>query len=277
MVDSTQGLFNSDSGLATFSPDGVKMIEWLEGHFLNWAEEFGAQKMMFPPLMRIEDLNRIEYFRNFPHLGWFTSGIQDGFLQEYLERDDVEMIPNTHLGNSNYGLLSAACYPIYFHLQNQVLESPRYITTLGQCFRNESYYQGLERLLSFRLREIVCVGSDLEVKSFLARCKQKILDFAGEIGLPLQVKVASDPFYDADGVRAKMQKRFPVKEEFVYEGIALASANFHLSFFGERCNIRTEDGKFAFSGCVGMGIERWVGVLMERWGGDVYKIGVGLL
>jgi len=272
MTKATNDLFLSSSGLATFGPDGVKIIEWLEGHFVSWAEEFGAEKMMFPLLMRVEDLNRIDYFRNFPHLGVLTSGIQDGLLKEYLEGDDVEMIPNTHLSNSNYGLLSAACYPIYLHLQNQVLESPRYITTLGQCFRNESYYQGLERLLSFRLREIVCVGSDLEVKSFLARCKQKILDFAGEIGLPLQVKVASDPFYDTEGVRAKMQKRFPVKEELVYEGVALASVNFHLSFFGERCNIRMEDEKFAFSGCVGMGIERWIDALMKRFGNALVSL-----
>jgi seryl-tRNA synthetase len=264
MAKATNDLFLSSSGLATFGSDGVKIIEWLEGHFLSWAEEFGAEKMMFPPLMRVEDLNRIDYFRNFPHLGVLTSGIQENWLKNYIKGGDVGMIPNTHLGNSNYALLSAACYPIYFHLQNQVLNTPRYITVLGQCFRNESYYQGLERLLSFRLREIVCVGSDLEVKSFLARCKEKILAFAAEIGLPLEVKVASDPFFEADGVRAKMQKRFPVKEEFVYEGMALASVNFHLNFFGERCDIRTEDEKFAFSGCVGMGIERWVGVLAKK-------------
>lgn len=263
MGDSAKNLFPSDSGLATFGAEEVKVIEWLESNFLAWAEEFGAEKMMFPPLMRVEDLNRIDYFRNFPHLGIFTSSIQENWLEDYIKGGDVGMIPNTHLGNSNYALLSAACYPIYFHLQNQVLNSPRYITVLGQCFRNESYYKGLERLLSFRLREIVCIGSDLEVKSFLARCKEKILAFAAEIGLPLEVKVASDPFYEPNGVRAKMQKRFPVKEEFVYEGVALASANFHLNFFGERCNIRTEDEKFAFSGCVGMGIERWVNILIR--------------
>jgi len=274
MAKATNDLFLSSSGLATFGPEVVRIIELLEGCFLSWAEEFKADVMIFPPLVRVEDLNRLDYFRNFPHLGVFASRIQEGLIgDKYIEGGDVEVIPNEHLADSKYALPSAACYPVYLYLQNTVLDAPRCITTVGKCFRNEEYYRGLERLLCFSLREIVFVGGDEEVRLFLARSKQKVLDFAAAIGLPLEVKVAGDPFYDSEGIRAKMQRRFPVKEELVYEGrLALASVNFHLSFFGERCNIRTGDEKFAFSACVGMGIERWVHVLMERFNKDISKI-----
>lgn len=182
----------------------------------------------------------------------------------------MEVIPNEHLADSKYALPSAGCYPVYLYLQNTVLDALRCITTVGKCFRNEEYYRGLERLLCFSLREIVFLGEDEEVRLFLARSKQKVLDFAAAIGLPLEVKVAGELFYDSEGIRAKMQKRFPLKKELVYGGrLALASVNFHLSFFGEGCNIRTEDEKFAFSGCVGMGIERWVYALLEQFDMDV--------
>jgi hypothetical protein len=62
------------------------------------------------------------------------------------------------------------------------------------------------------------VGGDEEVRLFLTRSKQKVWDFAEAIELPLEVKVAGDPFYDSEGIRAKMQRRIPVKEELVYEG-----------------------------------------------------------
>ena len=274
MAKATNDLFLSSSGLATFGSEVVRIIELLEGCFLSWAEEFKADAMIFPPLIRVEDLNRLDYFRNFPHLGVFASRIQEGLLRnKYVEGGDVEVIPNEHLADSKYALPSAACYPVYLYLQNTVLDAPRCITTVGKCFRNEEYYRGVERLLCFSLREIVFVGGDEEVRLFLTRSKQKVWDFAEAIELPLEVKVAGDPFYDSEGIRAKMQRRFPLKEELAYEGrLALASVNFHLSFFGERCNIRTGDEKFVFSGCVGMGIERWVYALMDRFDANVEAI-----
>jgi hypothetical protein len=86
MATATNDLFLSSSGLATFGPEVVRIIELLEGCFLWWAEEFKADAMIFPPLIRVEDLNRLDYFRNFPHLGVFASRIQEGLLRnKYVE------------------------------------------------------------------------------------------------------------------------------------------------------------------------------------------------
>ena len=64
-----------------------------------------------------------------------------------------------------------------------------------------------------------------------------------------------------------MQQLFPVKEEFVYNGsLAIASVNFHRNFFGERLDIRTGDGAYAFSGCVAFGLERWISALGDHFG-----------
>src|SRR5262249_8786797 len=156
-------------------------------------------------------------------------------------------------------LPSAACYNIYLHLQGTTLEAARYITTVATCFRNESSFNDLQRLWSFSMREIVCLGTADEVQRHLKAFKERILAFAAGLGLGLAIEVASDPFYQPQGARATLQKLFPQKEEMVYGGtLAIASLNFHRNFFGERCAIHTADGAPAFTGCVAFGIERWL-------------------
>lgn len=123
------------------------------------------------------------------------------------------------------------------------------------------------------MREIVCIGSLDAVQDHLSSFKQQILNFTMEIGLPLEVQVASDPFYQPQGSKAMMQKNFPVKEEFVYGGsVAIASVNFHRNFFGERCDIRTADGQPAFSGCVAFGLERWFHALFDHFDSNTEAI-----
>lgn len=267
-------LYDTTNGLATFGPAMVRMRELLEARFLAWAGECGAEPMLFAPLMKVEDLDGLDYFRNFPHLALIASRIREDYLADgYTKAQSTRTIPNAHLTQGEYALPSAACYNIYLHLRDTVLESARYITTVASCFRNEREYTGLSRLWGFSMREIVCIGTAEAVQSHLASCKQRVADFANAIGLPFEIQVASDPFYEPQGSRAVMQKLFPVKEEFVYGGtVAIASANFHRNFFGERCNIMTGDGKPAFSGCQAFGIERWLHALLDHFKQDVAAI-----
>jgi seryl-tRNA synthetase len=263
-------LFNVTNGLATLGPAAVRIRELLEARFLAWAGECGAEPMLFPPLMKVEDLDGLDYFRNFPHLALIASRIRPDYLtDEYTKAQSTRTIPNAHLTASEYVLPSAACYNIYLHLRNTVLESAKYVTTVAGCFRNEQEYNGLARLWGFSMREIVCIGPAEAVQAHLTSCKQRVVDFAAAIGLPLEIQVASDPFYQPLSSRAVMQKLFPVKEEFVYCGtVAIASVNFHRNFFGERCNILTKDEQPAFSGCQAFGIERWLYALLDYFKQD---------
>lgn len=265
---------NVTDGLATLGPDAVEIRQLLERLFLSWAAESKAETMLFPPLVPIKDLDGLDYFRNFPHLALMASGIRPEILEEkYVKAPRVEVIPSSDLSPSNYALPSAACYSIYLHLRNSSLEVPKYVTTVASCFRNETHYEGLKRLWAFTMREIVCIGPAEAVKAHLRNFKDRLLGFANSIELPLEIQVASDPFYQSQSSRAIMQQLFPVKEEFVYEGsVAIASVNFHRNFFGERCNISTANEEKAYSGCVAFGIERWLHALLDRFNGDVDSI-----
>jgi seryl-tRNA synthetase len=267
----TAPLFQVDAGLATLGPRLVALRTALERRFLDWAAEAGAPAMLFPPLLRARDLERLDYFRNFPHLAVVASRIRPERLDAHYARGGsvAQGIPGGDLVDGEYVLPSAACYNVYLHLAGTVLDGPRYVTTVATCFRNENRYDELQRLWGFSMREIVCLGTADEVQRHLGAFKERILGFASGLGMALEVETASDPFYQPGGSRALMQKLFPQKEEMLYgRSLAIASLNFHRNFFGERCAIRAADGEPAFTGCVAFGIERWLHALLDRFAGD---------
>jgi hypothetical protein len=120
------------------------------------------------------------------------------------------------------------------------------------------------------MREIVALGAREAVVEHLVTFKERVKAYGERLGLDLAVEAGSDPFYQPQSGRALMQQLYPQKEEFVYRGrVAVASCNFHRNFFGERCDIRTADGKAAFTGCVAFGIERWLHALADHYGDDL--------
>jgi seryl-tRNA synthetase len=262
--------FDVVEGLATLGPEVLRLKEALERRFLSWAAECGAAPMLFPPLMRVRDLDGLDYFRNFPHLPLVVSRIAPEHLQEgYAKGPSRQEIPAEHLIAGEYVLPSAACYNIYIHLRGTRLQGPLHVTTVASCFRNEQRYERLKRLWGFTMREIVCIGTADDVQAHLSAFKPRILEFAEHIGLSLETQAATDPFYEPQSSRAVMQKLFPQKEEFVYGGaVAIGSLNFHRNFFGERCDIHAADGQPAFTGCVAFGLERWLHALLDRYQGD---------
>ncbi len=270
-------LYQVRHGLATLGPEMLALKGALEARFLAWAEEVGASAMLFPPLLPAAALARLDYFRNFPHLALVTSRIRDDLLAESSERygadgtdgtdGTLSAIPAADLTASQYVLPSAACYNVYLHLAGATLEAPCYITTVATCFRNENHFDELQRLWSFTMREIVCIGPADAVKEHLHGFKARILRFAAELGCALVPQFATDPFFQPQSSVAQLQKLFPQKEELVFrESLAIASLNYHRNFFGERCAINTTDGKPAFTGCVAFGLERWLHALLERFG-----------
>src|SRR5690242_19866635 len=135
-------LFSTSNGLATIGPETLRIRDLVEKRFLAWASEYKADAMLFPPLMRVEDLDALDYFRNFPHLALVASKIQpELLLDHYSAGPSIQAIPNAHLTPAEYVMPSAACYNIYLHLRGSVLLSPRYLTTVAACFRNESEYK----------------------------------------------------------------------------------------------------------------------------------------
>jgi len=108
-------------------------------------------------------------------------------------------------------------------------------------------------------------------------------ELAGMLDLECRIETASDPFFaTVSAARTFWQRAQEVKNEIMLpiepgpdgapRALACGSVNLHGRFFGDRFDITAADGGRAATGCVGLGIERWVlaafsqhGFEPDRW------------
>lgn len=260
------------NGQSAFSGKLLELYRRLDDLFLKWAGASNAEDYRFPPFLPARELAKLDYFHSFPQLVTFPVVLDasEENLKRFAEGEPIDAnstVRLTHAAPIRDVLTPAACYHFYVHFQGERLEAPRYVTTLANCFRREAHYSPLERQWSFSMREIVCLGTADEVKDFLGRYRDKVDGFFQRVGLPVEWKDATDPFFNPSrNPKYLLQKLDPVKTEMVYRtGLAIGSINFHRNYFGEAFQI-SRAGREAFSGCVAFGIERWIYALLNQFG-----------
>ncbi|MGP3983167.1 hypothetical protein [Streptomyces sp. KR80] len=252
--------------LAILGPDTTRLLKELDQLFTAWGLASGAEEISPPPLYPVADLEKFDVYTNFPHLAWVAGSLDLSAGQ--IKPVDARFGP-AEIKEARYGLPHATCYGAYLYHEGGQVADDTLVTLVNRCFRNEDRYDGLRRLASFQMREIVALGTYEHTQQVLADFTGRIQSFAEALGLNLTKAPASDPFFQNDGARALMQKLSPVKYEFQYGDLAIASVNTHRNFFGERCSIRLGDGAHAFTSCVAFGLERWLAVLTEQHEGDL--------
>jgi len=254
------------AGLQTLEHGAAALLRSLDAVFEGWGTSDGADSMIMPALLAVEDLADLDVYDNFPHQALVVSPLDLTRRDGTAQRGRTRFVPD-ELVPATLALPTAACFAVYLHMRGRHLEDGRRITVLGRCFRQEEHYEGLRRLMGFHMREIVALGTREFITEHLRLYAERIEAFAGELGLSMRIEAASDPFFDRGGQRALLQRLSPVKHEFLVGELAIASVNIHRNFFGERCDIRlTATGELAFTGCVAFGLERWLAVLWERYG-----------
>jgi seryl-tRNA synthetase len=261
-------------GLATLDPLAVRLKDLLDASFLNIAASLQAERMQFPPLLKVADVDALDYFKNFPQLPLLVSATDAQAMNDRREssREAWTEISHDCLAHATHILPPAACYPVYSHHRDAPVGRLKTITTAANCYRNESHYLGLRRLKSFSMREIVFIGEMEPVTRALSLARGRVHDLAGALGVETRLENAMDPFFDPNSTRAVTQKMFPTKQEMVYgDDLAISSSNFHRNFFGQRFNISSVDGQTAYTACIGMGLERWIHAMLEVYGNDIER------
>jgi seryl-tRNA synthetase len=266
------GLRWSPDGQATLSGDLLWLFRSLSLPWNRWRADFGAQEYQCPTFMTAENMGRMGYFRSFPHLTTFAVNVADN--QEALKAfaasktvDEGGTVAAFTAAPVRHALTPAPCYHLYPQLAGRQLDAPLYLGTRNATYRREAHYQPLVRQWNYHSEEIVCVGSLEEVRAFLADMTGKCDAFFGAIGLKVDWRSATDPFFNPEqNASALLQKLDPVKKELTLDGkLALGSANFHRNFFCETFKIQ-RGGKSAFSGCVGWGTERILYTILTQYG-----------
>jgi seryl-tRNA synthetase len=269
---SVAGITCLDNGQVALTGPALRLFQRLDCLFASWAREFAADDHLFPAFISARELGKLDYFRSFPHLVTLpvTLSDSDDNLRNFidgrpLDTDACLNLPT--LSPVKEVLTPAACYHVYVALQGRSLNSPVFVTTRAACFRREREYLPLRRQWSFSMREIVCIGTAGEVKTFLKAARERVASFLSEFHLPITWQNATDPFFNPSrNPRFLMQKLDPVKTEMIFgDWLAIGSVNFHRNYFGEAFRI-VRKGDDAYSGCIAFGLERWMYAFLHHFG-----------
>jgi len=270
-------------GIFSLGPMLTRLIAYFEGHFEHLAATFEAVPYRFPTLIPARYLERVNYFRSFPHSLTFVTHLRedldaiDHFALHAACDEHGLNVPAESFSRIKTLLSPAVCYHLYFTLADSTLQSGSLAATaVGNCFRYESSnLASLERLWNFTMREVIFVGSKDYVLENREIARQRMMPVLEELGLAYRVESATDPFFVGEfRKQAAFQSAFQLKFEirarlpFKDSTLAVGSYNYHQDFFGRHLNIQLPDGSPAHTGCVAFGLERMAFAFLAQYGLD---------
>jgi hypothetical protein len=271
-LDGVPGLAWMANGQSVLSGALLELADRLDRRFVALAARWDAAEYRFPTFLAATELERIDWFRAFPQLATFPATLDpaDANLDRFTAGQPVSTdgsVQPTELAPIRDVLTPAACYHLYAHHRGRTFDRPRWFTVRCTCFRRETHYVPLERQWSFSMREIVCMGTAEETRSFLEDATAEVDRLVRDMGLPVRWEHATDPFFrPSSNPQYLMQQVDPTKYELLFDDrLAIASTNLHHDHFGRAFAIE-RDGEPVRTACLAFGIERWVAALLHHFG-----------
>jgi seryl-tRNA synthetase len=279
-------LFDYGMGQVAYSGPVLKLAQMINKKAGElYSDAFGAVDGSFPALVEADTLQKCGYFDSHPNAVTLLANIVEDFdaIEEFRVANscaDGAILPQPdHVHIDGICLNPAACFPCYPTLAGKTYDTGECFTWLGRVFRYESRnINGLDRLYEFNVRELVFVGSE----DYVVECRTKALPLIEELAsyfdLDCKIQSATDPFFAtvsaakkfyqaAEEVKAEI--KIPVLDKDGKEKLlACGSINLHGNFFGKKFEINALNGSVAHTGCVGLGIERWVLAAFTQHGFD---------
>ncbi len=270
------------NGVYSLGPLVAGLVDYFESRFLELAQSFNAKPYRFPALIPAKYLERVNYFRAFPHSLSFATHL----------REDLDVIDDfaEHTSCDEHGALTAekdsfapiktllspaVCYHLYFAIADRTLsEGQITATAVGNCFRYESInLSSLERMWDFTMREVIFVGEKEFVLSNREKAREVVRRIFEEFGLAYKVESANDPFFIGEfrkqaAFQSAFQLKYEIRASLPYKSstLAVGSFNYHQDFFGRHLNISLPDGSLAHTGCVAFGLERMAFAFLAQFG-----------
>ena len=275
-------VIQEDHGIYVLGPILASLMDFFEGLFISLAKEFHATSYKFPTLIPAKYLEKVNYFKAFPHALSFATHLRSDLdvIQEfsknaYCDEHGID-IPMSSYTKFATMLSPAVCYHLYFTLADkQIPNDCLAATAVGNCFRYESNNLiSLERLWNFTMREIIFVGTKDYVLENRQSAMKKMEKKLEDIGLQYKVETANDPFFIGEFKQAAFQNAFQLKYEiraslpFKKSTLAVGSYNYHQDFFGRNLHISLADGTPVHTGCVAFGLERLAYAFLSQYGFD---------
>lgn len=239
----------------------------------------GAEAIRFPPGMNRAYFEKSGYMQSFPQLAGTVHSFCGNELDHVslLKCMDADEDWTAEQKATDIVLTPAACYPLYPTIakRGNLPEKGGLYDLQSYCFRHEPSNDPARQQL-FRMREYVCMGSQDHVTDFRQTWMDRGVKIMAEVGLPVEIDVANDPFFGRAGkMLANNQRDQNLKFELlipitsVANPTACMSFNYHQDAFGSKWGLNLADGSVAHTACVGFGLERIALALFHHHGLDV--------
>lgn len=256
------------------------LFDFFDSKFEKIALDFGAKSKMYPVLLPVEAYKKTGYLKRSPQYAIFCCNTFEDIdkledLQHNIQDNNIQL----SLKQPTFALSPSACFHTYLEYENTVLNSDSVFTFCQNVFRNEGRFNFSEigRLMDYHVREIVMIGSNDFVSTVREVFLNKLVTLITDWGLCFSVNIASDPF-----IMPKIQKFKKIQkiEKLKYEvklncnsshKISVASFNLHGSAFTEPFNIKVKNNDNTVTGCIGLGMERWVLAFICQYGVEPLK------
>jgi len=270
-------------GIFTIGPLLSRLIDFFDRQFVDLANSFNAEPRRFPTLIPAQFMERVHYFRAFPHSLSFVTHLREDLevIDRFSETAACEQgslnSPLESFARIKTLLSPAVCYHHYLALADKPLVEGKSITTaVGSCFRYEAInLTSLERLWNFTMREVIFVGSKEFVLENREMARQRMEPFFKVLGLAYRVESANDPFFIGEfrkqaAFQSAFQLKFEIRALLPYRNstLAVGSYNYHQDFFGRNLNITLPDGTPVHTGCAAFGLERMAFAFVSQYGLD---------
>ncbi len=252
------------------------IIERFEQCVTRRAKHLKPEVIRFPAILSRKHYLQTTHIENFPDL----MGSVHSFTGN--ERDHVRLLNKrangedwtSELTPTDVMLTPAACYPLYPTATGTLPEGGRTVDLRSFVFRHEPSPDPA-RMQIFRQREFVRLGTPEQALAHRQYWLELGEDILNSVGLDVEPVVANDPFFGRGGkMMAATQKEQDLKFELLHavasdeKLTAITSCNYHLDHFGHTFDIRTADGEYAHTSCIGFGLERIALALFMKHGFD---------
>jgi hypothetical protein len=276
-------VFQEGMGYFVLGPLLSGLVDFVENEIIGIARSMKARTYRFPALIAPEYLEKVQYFKNFPHSLSFVTHLREDldsikqFSEEAHTHQGCVVADSGSFKPCHAMLAPTVCHHLYLTLaDSEIPEEGIIATAVGNCFRYESINMvSLERSWNFTIREIICVGSDKQVKENLDLIRGRMSGVLEVMGLSYRIVTANDPFFvdtfkNQVAIQNALEMKYEIRADLPYKNdtLAVGSYNRHGVFFGKILNIRLPDGKPACSSCLGVGLERIAFAFVAQYGVD---------
>jgi seryl-tRNA synthetase len=277
------GLLISTGVEGLFGRSGVfeSIVEAVDRFVTSVGGGDGAEVMRFPPGISRRVFEESEYLKSFPQLAGTVHSFQGNdkdhaaLLSALENKEDWTAQQKA----TQVVLTPAACYPVYPTLgaRGPLSANGALVDVFSYCFRHEPSVEPT-RMQLFRMREYIRVGSPEQVQEFRQTWMTRGEKMMSDLGLPITMDVANDPFFGRPGrMLAANQREQALKFELLIpvgsaENLtACLSFNYHKDKFALNWNLRQASEELAHTACVGFGMERITLALLKHHGFDPGK------